>query len=279
MGPQPQGINEGTADFVALLYLVDNSAHLQSYSGTYAVGGWAIGRVVPDGEYYGFRRYPYSTDLARNPLMFRHLSASATLPPEVPNGGPFDDPVEEHAVGEVWAVTLWDAYVGMLTSGRYTHAGARDRMREYLVAALKLMPDAPTFLEARDVFYAVVLSRSREDHAEFTAAFAKRGMGRARWGRWFSPLPTTASSRAFSWNRRRRPRHPRRHHRKRRRWRVGCAGDVAAGDAGRAQSSRRGSAQAVRRATASRYFSAVRAQTSAGIAGPGACLFQARVSR
>lgn len=181
IGPQPSGINEGTADFVSRLYLTDASGAAAGYDGAYPKSQWSAGRSFPDGAYFGIRRYPYSTDMAINPLTFQHLGLGSVLPPGVPNGG-FNDPTEEHAVGEVWAVTLWDAYVGMLNSTRYSHAAARDRMREYLVAALKAMPDSPTFLEARDVFYAVVLARSRDDHTLFAQAFAKRGMGQGAVG-------------------------------------------------------------------------------------------------
>lgn len=182
VGPQPSGFNEGMADFVSRLYLTDASGAGNAHAGAYADGQWSASRAIPDGGYFGTRRYPYSTDMSRNPLTFQHIAAGSVLPLGIPVAEPVGDPTEVHNVGEVWAVTLWDAYVGMLNSTRYTHAAARDRMREYVVAALKSMPDDPTFLEARDVYYAVVLARSRDDHTLFAQAFAKRGMGQGAVG-------------------------------------------------------------------------------------------------
>src|SRR5690606_26305146 len=58
------------------------------FQGTYAVGGYALGGPALPGavdyaSYYGFRRYPYSTNLLKNPLSFRHIDDSQP-PPSVP---------------------------------------------------------------------------------------------------------------------------------------------------------------------------------------------------
>jgi hypothetical protein len=50
-------------------------------------------------------------------------------------------------------------------------------MRAYLVAGLKLTPNAPTFVEARDAMLAAALASDPADHAAFCAAFARRGLG------------------------------------------------------------------------------------------------------
>ena len=50
-------------------------------------------------------------------------------------------------------------------------------MREYLVAAFKLLPGSPTFLEGRDALLAAALAGDPVDAQRFWAAFATRGFG------------------------------------------------------------------------------------------------------
>jgi hypothetical protein len=89
---------------------------------------------------------------------------------------------EVHNTGEVWASMLWECYAALLddTLGgtpRLTFAEAQGRMRDYLVASLKMTPNQPTFVEARDAVLAVAAANDLVDHALFCAAFAKRGLG------------------------------------------------------------------------------------------------------
>jgi len=73
---------------------------------------------------------------------------------------------------------LWECYAELLrATGRLTFTQAQDRMRAYLVAGLKLTPNAPTFVEARDAMLAAALASDPADHAAFCAAFARRGLG------------------------------------------------------------------------------------------------------
>jgi len=50
-------------------------------------------------------------------------------------------------------------------------------MKDYLIASLKLTPNAPTILEARDALLAAVLANNADDFSIIRDAFAKRGMG------------------------------------------------------------------------------------------------------
>jgi large repetitive protein len=62
-------------------------------------------------------------------------------------------------------------------TGRLTFTQARDRMRQYLVAGLKLTQLSPTFVEARDAMMAAAQANDAADYAAFCEAFARRGMG------------------------------------------------------------------------------------------------------
>ena len=73
---------------------------------------------------------------------------------------------------------LWECYASLLRdTGRLTFDQARDRMRDYLVAAYKLTPNDPTFLEARDALLAAAYANDPADHLLFSQAFARRGAG------------------------------------------------------------------------------------------------------
>ena len=183
---QGLGMGEGWGDFCALLLTVrpeDASLPgIPNFSGAYPLGSYSMDSSVrPDNAYYfAVRRYPYSTDFGKNPLTFRHIQAGVPLPSGPPVQGPTDGSSnpETHSTGEVWCSMLWECYAELLRdTGRLTFTQARDRMRQYLVAGLKLTPNAPTFVEARDAILAAALANDAADHAAFCAAFARRGLG------------------------------------------------------------------------------------------------------
>lgn len=181
---QGYGMGEGWSDFVAQLTLVrpeDVTAPGGSnWTGAYPVGTWAE-NVLPSNIWYeGIRRYPYSADLAINPLTFKHIQDGTALPtmPPPSYGADGSENSEVHNTGEVWASMLWDCYVALLRdTARYTFDQANLRMRQYLIASLKMTPNAPTMLEARDALLATALSTDQKDFELFWAAFARRGMG------------------------------------------------------------------------------------------------------
>ena len=185
---QAQGLGEGWADFHAMLLLVKGTdsalPNNASFNGTYAHGGYPDGgpALAPDlyntASYHGQRRYPYSRDLTKNPLTFRHIQDGVALPAApVPFliGG---DNSEVHNTGEVWASMLWQCYSNLLNdASRLTFAQAQDRMKNYLVAGYKMTPANPTFTEARDALLAVISVQNSEDHALCMQGFAARGAG------------------------------------------------------------------------------------------------------
>jgi large repetitive protein len=179
------GLGEGWGDFHAMLMTVRAEDILapgnENYNGVYGLGGYATAALSDDSYYFGVRRYPYSTDMSKSPLTFKHISNDALLPEGVPRA--FDsDHTEVHNIGEVWAAMLWECYASLLRdtlgeSPRLSFAQARDHMRDYIVAAYKLTPANPTLLEARDALLAAALAFDRTDLQRFSLAFARRGAG------------------------------------------------------------------------------------------------------
>lgn len=189
---QGGGMGEGWGDFTAMLLTVrpDDTANPSNatWNGAYALATYATSGG-PSGEtnqgyYWGIRRLPYSTDLTKNGLTLKHISNGIALPVGVPTGFGLDgsNNAEVHNTGEVWATMLWECYAALLrdTQGgtpRLTFAQAQTRMKNYLVAAYKMTPVAPTFLEARDAVLAAAFANDPIDGSRFAAAFAKRGAG------------------------------------------------------------------------------------------------------
>jgi len=185
---QGRSMGEGWADFHSLLMTVEAAdlevANNENFSGVYAQGGYAdMGRLNPVEQnttfFFGIRRVPYTTDLSKNALTFQHIANGVPLPAEVPVqfGADGSNNAEVHNSGEVWATTLWEAYVNLLNDERYSFDDAQYLMQAYLVAGYKLTPPSPTFLDARDALLAAVRGSDEQDFQSFVAAFAKRGMG------------------------------------------------------------------------------------------------------
>jgi len=177
---QARGMGEGWGDFVALLTLVREedaaNPHNVNWSGAFPMSTYATrGFNGTWADYFGIRRIPYSTDRSKNALTFKHIDDSQSLPTGAPMLSSGLENSQVHNAGEVWATALWEAYVSLLRA--HPFAEAQTRMRNYLVAGLKLTPIAPTFTEARDALLAAAFANDPADYARMGAAFASRGMG------------------------------------------------------------------------------------------------------
>jgi hypothetical protein len=186
-------MGEGWSDFNAMMLTVraddtaipSNAAFNGAYAlATFATSGVPFNGSANQGYYFGIRRYPYSTDLAKNPLTFKHITNGVVLPvgPPVAFGASGSNNSEAHNTGEVWITMLWECYAALLrdtlgASPRLTFQQAQDRMKQYLIAALKVTPTVPTFTEARDALLAVTLASDPVDYVAFRLAFARRGAG------------------------------------------------------------------------------------------------------
>jgi hypothetical protein len=189
---QSRGMGEGWSDFLALLMMVRPEDALvpsnANFGGVYAVGahatgGGANGPLPNGGFYYAVRRVPYSTDLTRDPLTLKHVgNGNPIIGVPTAFGADGTNNAEVHSTGEVWATMLWECYASLLrdTLGdhpRLTFAQAQGHMKDYMVASLRITPNSPTFLDARDALLAAAFATDPVDFSEFFAAFAKRGAG------------------------------------------------------------------------------------------------------
>ena len=176
---QGGGMGEGWSDFSAMMLTVRAEDRLvagnDQYQGAYPQAFYATGDA-----YFGIRRAPYSTSFTTFPLTFRHISDGVALPTIAPlNGGGANS--EVHNTGEIWCNVLWEIYASLLNDPRYsfTQAQAQERMKSYVIAGLKMTPNAPTMLEARDALLAAARATDATgaDFQLMATAFAKRGMG------------------------------------------------------------------------------------------------------
>jgi extracellular elastinolytic metalloproteinase len=172
---QGQAMGEGWGDFFAVCMTsqaTDNFAE-----GVFATGGWTdLTDTFKDNYYFSIRRYPYSADMTKCPLTFKHISNNVVLPTGIPiNANPFGNN-EVHNAGEVWATTLWEVFVALVA--KHDHADAEKRMLAYVIGGLKLTPVRPTYIQARDAILSAVSALDPGDLPEVKAALAKRGMGK-----------------------------------------------------------------------------------------------------
>src|SRR5205814_1880347 len=122
-----KGLGEGWSDFYALALL---SQATDDINGNYAMAAYSYrdrnpgGATLAENYYYGGRRYPYTTDMTKNPLRFSDIdngntnvysAARSPILPVDPLNGLDPYPSEEHKEGEVWCVTLWEARANLIT--------------------------------------------------------------------------------------------------------------------------------------------------------------------
>ena len=153
-------------------------------NGNYASGAYVSYLLTPtlDTNYYfGIRRYPYTTDLTKNPLTLKDIDPTQASPHTgVPLSPLFSssnsNPSEVHNQGEVWCVTLGEVRANLINT---LGAAAGNQMVLQLVTdGMKLAPVNPTFLQARDaIVQADMVANGGANKNQIWAGFAKRGMG------------------------------------------------------------------------------------------------------
>jgi hypothetical protein len=177
---QSRGLGEGWSDFYALALLAEPG---DAPDGTYAFGGYSTHQLygLKENYYFGVRRYPYSTDLAKNPLTFAdidpRLARAHDAVPRNPIFGPFDAELagEVHAVGEVWCALLWEVRANLV---RKHGAAGNELMLQLVTDGLNLAPANPNFVQARDaILQADLVLTGGANRQELWAGFARRGLG------------------------------------------------------------------------------------------------------
>lgn len=142
-------------------------------------GAYPSGFYVLNTFYYGIRRMPYSYDFTKNSLTFKHITDGVALDPQAPVGFGADGSTnsEVHNAGEVWANTVFNAYVNLLNTPGLSFADAQSRMKDYIICGMKMTPSSPTYTEARDGILACAEAVSVSDFNALARGFARRGMG------------------------------------------------------------------------------------------------------
>ncbi len=164
-GAQSGGMGEGWSDWWALV-LTAKSGN-EGREGTRGIGNYVTFQPL-DG--IGIRSFPYSTNLAVNPLTYGDAPAT---------GG------QVHAMGTIWASALWDMYWNLVNergfnSDFYDSSSTDGNIvaLQLVMDGLKLQPCSPTFLDARDaILLADVNDYGGANQCSIWRAFAKRGMG------------------------------------------------------------------------------------------------------
>jgi hypothetical protein len=175
---QSEGMGEGWSDFYSLCLLSEASDNVNA---NYPEGGYVtynfFGQLA--NYYFGIRRYPYTTDMAKNPLTFKDIDPTQADPHiDIPinsivGGSPAD---EVHNQGEVWCVTLREVWASLVT--KYGWKIGNELALRLVTDGLSLAPANATFLEARDaIMQADSIDTGGSDYVEIWMAFSKRGMG------------------------------------------------------------------------------------------------------
>lgn len=174
---QSRGMGEGWSDFYPLCLLSDPG---DDPAGVYASGAYASYQLsgLNQNYYFGIRRYPYCTDLLKNPLTFKDIdpgqaSSHANVPKSPLGGGSAD---EVHNQGEVWCVTLWEVRANLIA--KHGAAAGNELVLRLVTDGMKLAPANPNFVQARDaILQADLVYSAGANRNELWSAFSKRGLG------------------------------------------------------------------------------------------------------
>src|SRR5690606_33063128 len=130
------------SDFVALCLGADPS---DDPNAPYTVGGWTTHQLSPtfvDNYYFGIRRFPYSTDPAKNPQTFADIDpGQQSYAPGIPRSPVIGNTADEvHNVGEVWCNALWGCRADLIAAHGFA---GNDLILQLVVDGLKLGPGTP----------------------------------------------------------------------------------------------------------------------------------------
>ena len=179
-GTQAGGMGEGWGDFFGLSLTAEPG---DDPHGTYSTGGYSTYQLsgLVDNYYFGIRRFPYSTDMNKNPTTYADIdNGQVSYPPGVPSSpgvGSFISATanQVHNVGSVWCNMLWEARANLVDAQGFA---ANETMMRLVVDGLKLQPSTPNFLQARAaIIQADLANNGGVNRDRLWRGFAKRGMG------------------------------------------------------------------------------------------------------
>ena len=159
---------EGWSDFFGLMMTTDwTTAQVSDGPKPRPVGNYA-GAYPTNGP--GIRSYPYSTNMAVNPLTYADVALNT----------------EVHATGEVWCATVWDMVWSIIQQENSispnlydtTGTGGNIVAMKLVMEGMRLQNCRPGFLDSRDAILAAdsIFYGYRHKCAIWNA-FARRGMG------------------------------------------------------------------------------------------------------
>ena len=177
------GMGEGWSDFYALSLL--NRGPADDPGGRYALAGYVTykrGGAFADNYVYGIRRFPYTTDNTVNPLTWGDADDTTDDYtggiPISPVGWELNGASEVHNLGEVWALSLWEARSRIIAAHGGNVATGNGIMLQIVTDALKLTPIDPSFVEARDALLDADCAANACAHEQaLWEGFADRGLG------------------------------------------------------------------------------------------------------
>lgn len=149
-------MGEGISDYVALIMTAKEGDKGTDARG---VGNFSDGQG-PNGR--GIRRFQYSTDMDICPLTYDDISGQGV-----------------HAMGEVWAATLWDIYWAFTDLYGWTddwsdETAGNVRAMKLAMDGMKMAPCSPGFIDTRDAIFA---ADGGEHECLLWEIFARRGLG------------------------------------------------------------------------------------------------------
>lgn len=158
---EAEGMGEGWSDFIALAL---NARPGDTGPKRRGIGTFAQ-REETNGK--GIRDYPYSTEMAINPLTYNSIQTQPT----------------EHGIGAVWCAMLWDLYWALSDEygwdpDVYHGIGGNNKAIQLVVDGMKLQPCNPGFIDARDAILAAdMINNGGANQCLIWNVFARRGLG------------------------------------------------------------------------------------------------------
>jgi Fungalysin metallopeptidase (M36)/Secretion system C-terminal sorting domain/Fibronectin type III domain/Bacterial pre-peptidase C-terminal domain len=161
-------MGEGWSDYFALIATQDWATSVASdgFNKPRTIGTYALNQPI-NGP--GIRKYPYSTNMAINPLTYAYLTKE-TVP---------------HGIGAIWCNTLWDMTWEIIQMDGInvnlfnpTGGGGNVVALKLITEGMRLQPCSPGFIDGRNaILKADTLFFNGKYSCAIMKAFAKRGMG------------------------------------------------------------------------------------------------------